>query len=242
VGVRVPPFAPITSGLFSSCLLRCAQNCAHLTTLQRRAQQLPPADGVALCDGYGAVPSDPRKRESRLPGSRQEAYGGGAEADRQRCRQGALGKERELYAIRVGPVASQPAKTRSGRAATSRKGPWQNIAGRFSLSNRGKIRRILNMKRTLMLIAFAVLIVTLSISTPNLAAQAAQPEAQPHMQAALERLREAQRELEAATHDKGGHRSRAVSLVKQAIVQVNQGISYDSTHKEGNERAKPRPK
>jgi CubicO group peptidase (beta-lactamase class C family) len=98
------------------------------------------------------------------------------------------------------------------------------------------------MKRTLMLIAFAVLIVTVSISTPNLAAQAAQPEAQPHMQAALERLREAQRELEAATHDKGGHRSRAVSLVKQAIVQVNQGISYDSTHKEGNERAKPRPK
>jgi hypothetical protein len=151
-----------------------------------------------------------------------------------------LGKERELYAIRVGPVASQPAKTRSGRAATSRKGPWQNIAGRFSLSNRGKIRRILNMKRTLMLIAFAVLIVTLSISTPNLAAQAAQPEAQPHMQAALERLREAQRELEAATHDKGGHRSRAVSLVKQAIVQVNQGISYDNTHKEGNGKAKPR--
>jgi CubicO group peptidase (beta-lactamase class C family) len=95
------------------------------------------------------------------------------------------------------------------------------------------------MKRTLMLIAFAVLIVTLSISTPNLAAQA-QPEAQPHMQAALERLREAQRELEAATHDKGGHRSRAVSLVKQAIVQVNQGIQYDSTHKEGNERTKPR--
>ena len=96
------------------------------------------------------------------------------------------------------------------------------------------------MKRTLMLIAFSVLIVTLSISTPNLAAQAA--EAQPHMQAALERLREAQRELEAASHDKGGHRSRAVSLVKQAIVQVNQGISYDSTHKEGNERAKPKAK
>jgi CubicO group peptidase (beta-lactamase class C family) len=98
------------------------------------------------------------------------------------------------------------------------------------------------MKRTLMLIAFAVLIVTLSISTPNLAAQAAQPEAQPHMQAALERLREAQRELEAASHDKGGHRSRAVSLVKQAIVQVNQGIQYDSTHKEGNARTKPRAK
>jgi hypothetical protein len=98
------------------------------------------------------------------------------------------------------------------------------------------------MKRTLMLIAFAVLIVTLSISTPNLAAQASQPEAQPHMRAALEHLQEAQKQLEAATHDKGGHRSKAVSLVKQAIVQVNQGIEYDATHKEGNERAKPKAK
>jgi hypothetical protein len=98
------------------------------------------------------------------------------------------------------------------------------------------------MKLTLMLIAFAVLIITLSISTPNLAAQASQPEAQPHMRAALEHLQAAQRELEAATHDKGGHRTKAVSLVKQAIVHVNQGIEYDNTHREGNERAKPKAK
>lgn len=98
------------------------------------------------------------------------------------------------------------------------------------------------MKRTPMLIAFAVLIITLSLSTPNLVAQAAQPEAQPHMRAALEHLQAAQRELEASSHDKGGHRVKAVSLVKQAIVQVNQGIEYDNTHKEGNERAKPKAK
>lgn len=97
------------------------------------------------------------------------------------------------------------------------------------------------MKRALM-IAFAVLIVSFSISTPNLTAQASQPEAQPHMRAALDHLREAQRELEAASHDKGGHRSKAVSLVKQAIVQVNEGIQYDNTHTTGNERAKPKAK
>ena len=98
------------------------------------------------------------------------------------------------------------------------------------------------MKRTPMLIVFALLIVTLSISTPNVAAQASQQEAQPHMRAALEHLQAAQKELEAATHDKGGHRSKAVSLVKQAIVHVNQGIEYDNTHKEGSGRAKPKSK
>jgi len=100
------------------------------------------------------------------------------------------------------------------------------------------------MKRTLMLIAFAVLIVTLSISPHNLAGQASQPEAQnqPHMTAALDHLQQAQKELEAATHDKGGHRSRAVSLVKQAIGEVNRGIEFDNTHKTGNENEKPKAK
>lgn len=98
------------------------------------------------------------------------------------------------------------------------------------------------MKQILMLIACAVLIVTLGSSTPNLAAQASQSEAQPHMRAALEHLQQAQRELEAASHDKGGHRARAVSLVKQAIVQVNEGIQYDNTHTTGSERAKPKAK
>jgi hypothetical protein len=98
------------------------------------------------------------------------------------------------------------------------------------------------MKRTLMLIAFAVLIITLSISTPNLAAQASHPEAQPQMRAALEHLQQAQKELEAASHDKGGHRSRAVSLVRQAIGEVKQGIEFDNTHQTGNERAKPKAK
>ena len=94
------------------------------------------------------------------------------------------------------------------------------------------------MKRTRMLILFVVLMITLSVSTHNLGAQSAPADAQnqPHMRAALEHLQEAQKELEAATHDKGGHRSKAVSLVKQAIGEVKQGIEFDDTHKTGNEK------
>jgi len=47
---------------------------------------------------------------------------------------------------------------------------------------------------------------------------------QPHMQAALDALRSAQTNLEKATADKGGHRAKAMDLVKQAIDEVKLGI------------------
>jgi hypothetical protein len=50
---------------------------------------------------------------------------------------------------------------------------------------------------------------------------------QPHMQSALEALRNAKRELGEATSDKGGHRVRAIRLVNQAIGEVERGIRYD---------------
>lgn len=53
---------------------------------------------------------------------------------------------------------------------------------------------------------------------------------QPHMQAALDALRLAKRELEQATTDKGGHRARAIGLVDQAIAQVEKGIEFDRRH------------
>jgi len=49
---------------------------------------------------------------------------------------------------------------------------------------------------------------------------------QPHMQNALGYLQTARGELSVATPDKGGHRVAALSLVNQAISQVNQGIAY----------------
>lgn len=47
---------------------------------------------------------------------------------------------------------------------------------------------------------------------------------QPHMTAALAALESAQNNLERATGDKGGHRKRAIELVKNAISEVKKGI------------------
>ena len=47
---------------------------------------------------------------------------------------------------------------------------------------------------------------------------------QPHMQAALEFLRNAKSDLERATTDKGGHRVNAIKLVDQAIDETKKGI------------------
>ncbi|HNC42621.1 MAG TPA: twin-arginine translocation signal domain-containing protein [Acidobacteriota bacterium] len=50
---------------------------------------------------------------------------------------------------------------------------------------------------------------------------------QPHMDAALDALQTAKRELDKATPDKGGHRNRAQNLVDKAIAEVQKGIRYD---------------
>ena len=54
--------------------------------------------------------------------------------------------------------------------------------------------------------------------------------AQPQMQAALTNLKQARGNLNRATSDKGGHRERALSLVNDAIDQVERGIAYDRRH------------
>ena len=53
---------------------------------------------------------------------------------------------------------------------------------------------------------------------------------QPHMQAALDALERAERELNEATHDKGGHRNRALDHVHAALKEVRKGIGYDRHH------------
>ncbi|HKP46144.1 MAG TPA: hypothetical protein VJT50_06050 [Pyrinomonadaceae bacterium] len=47
---------------------------------------------------------------------------------------------------------------------------------------------------------------------------------QPHMQRALDLLRDAKSNLDAATSDKGGHRVRAIGYVNDAIDEVKKGI------------------
>jgi 2-iminoacetate synthase ThiH len=48
--------------------------------------------------------------------------------------------------------------------------------------------------------------------------------AQPHMDAALANLEAALEQLEVAAHDKGGHRVKAIALVKEAISETKKGI------------------
>jgi len=53
---------------------------------------------------------------------------------------------------------------------------------------------------------------------------------QPHMQAALDHLQAAKTELKVAEHDKGGHRAKALTLVNDAIAEVEAGIAYAASH------------
>jgi hypothetical protein len=56
----------------------------------------------------------------------------------------------------------------------------------------------------------------------------ADAEPQPRMHQALDELRAAKASLEAADHDKGGHRNKALELTRAAIGQVEAGIRYDN--------------
>jgi hypothetical protein len=53
---------------------------------------------------------------------------------------------------------------------------------------------------------------------------------EPKMASALRHLQQAEEDLEQATHNKGGHREKALELTRQARAQVEQGIQYYREH------------
>jgi hypothetical protein len=53
---------------------------------------------------------------------------------------------------------------------------------------------------------------------------------QPQMQSALSHLEAAEKDLHQATHDKGGHRDRALELVQKAEREVREGMKFDRKH------------
>jgi hypothetical protein len=53
---------------------------------------------------------------------------------------------------------------------------------------------------------------------------------QPHLQAALDHLRLAKSELQKANPDKGGHRTKAVSLTNDSIAETERAIEYARLH------------
>jgi hypothetical protein len=56
----------------------------------------------------------------------------------------------------------------------------------------------------------------------------AQAEKQPRMRAALSLLQKAESQLKNASHDKGGHRVKALAATRTAISQVRKGIAHDN--------------
>ena len=73
-------------------------------------------------------------------------------------------------------------------------------------------------------ISFAILVLITLVA--GFLAGCATGSGQPHMQAALDHLRSARSELNSAMADKGGHRVRALSIVDDAIAEVQAGIDY----------------
>jgi hypothetical protein len=82
--------------------------------------------------------------------------------------------------------------------------------------------------RWVMRVLVAVLIAVAFIAGKSTAVSAA-PQ-QTHMEMALDALKSAKTHLDEAEADKGGHRALAIKLVNQAIMHVNEGISYAKTH------------
>ena len=79
-------------------------------------------------------------------------------------------------------------------------------------------------RRSVLATVFSSALVGLLMPTRSKAAD------QPHMQAALDALRTADRQLAEATDDKGGHKVRAHRLVRQAIQEVEKGMRFDRRH------------
>jgi len=55
-------------------------------------------------------------------------------------------------------------------------------------------------------------------------------EKQPRMRAALYSLKQAENQLAKASHDKGGHRVKALAATRTAISQVSKAIEHDNSH------------
>jgi hypothetical protein len=82
----------------------------------------------------------------------------------------------------------------------------------------------MTMKRSLIAAVCAGLVVSAFLSGQAYA------DRQGKMHDALDNLRSAESLLENASRDKGGHRVKALRLVRSAIGEVKAGINYDNRH------------
>ena len=59
---------------------------------------------------------------------------------------------------------------------------------------------------------------------------------QSHMTEALEHLAKAKENLQQASHDKGGHRARAIQAINEAMAEVKSGMTFDREHQSVHEQ------
>jgi len=74
-----------------------------------------------------------------------------------------------------------------------------------------------------------VLVIGFALSAGYLAGLS-RAERQPHMRAALDNLKAAERPLTMASQDKGGHRKTALKYTRKAITEVRKGVEFDNKH------------
>ena len=65
----------------------------------------------------------------------------------------------------------------------------------------------------------------------------AKPVDQPRMQAAKSDLLSARAQLMQADHNKGGHRTKAINFINQAVAAINRGITFDRRNNHANATA-----
>ena len=87
------------------------------------------------------------------------------------------------------------------------------------------------MRKRILVVLMALLVAISFSAATAIRAAAEKKEKQPHMEAALAHLRAAQKELGAASHDKGGHLTNAENYTIKAIEEVEAGIKYADEHR-----------
>jgi hypothetical protein len=90
------------------------------------------------------------------------------------------------------------------------------------------------MKKNITRILAVAVILTL-FSLPVTVAASADDDDQPHMQAALDALKQAEQHLNEAKHDKGGHRVAALKATQDAIKHVQMGMKVGAKNEEKHE-------
>ena len=93
------------------------------------------------------------------------------------------------------------------------------------------------MKKISKLFALTLVLGLLSIPI-SAGASYADDDDQPHMQAALDALKQAEQHLNEAKHDKGGHRVAALKATRDAIKHVEMGMKAGDKNEDKHEHKK----